>query len=100
MPNLAIDKLIFWLCLFKRAIQKIQYIKEMSTLEFIPTYESQQERRLSLEQELHRAESISINDALPEGFNVDENDSLGQNQTGSHRNNLKSIFAMIFCCQL
>lgn len=72
----------------------------MSNREYIRTYESQRERRLSLEQELHRAESISINDALPEGFNVDENDSLGQNQKGSHRTNLKGIFAMIFCCQI
>lgn len=72
----------------------------MSNLEYIHTHESQRERRLSLEQELHRAESISIKDALPEGFNVDENGSLGQNQIGSHRTDLKSIFAMIFCCQI
>lgn len=72
----------------------------MSTLEYIPTRESQQERRLSLEQELHRAESISIEEALPEGFNVDENDSLGQNHIGTHKTNLKSIFSMIFCCRI
>lgn len=71
----------------------------MSTLEYIPTYESQRDRRLSLEQELHRAESISIEDALPEGFNVDENDSPGK-QMGSHRLNFKSIFSMIFCCKI
>lgn len=72
----------------------------MSNQEYIHKYESQRERRLSLEQELHRAESISIKDALPEGFNVDENDSLGQNRMGNHRTNLKSIFSMIFCCQI
>ncbi|CUM46038.1 unnamed protein product [Debaryomyces fabryi] len=71
----------------------------MSTLEYIPTYGSQRDRRLSLEQELHRAESMSIEDALPEGFNVDENDSPGK-QMGYHRMNFKSILAMIFCCQM
>lgn len=70
----------------------------MSDLEYIPTYESQRDRRLSLEQELHRAESMSIEDALPEGFNA-ENDSPG-NQMGYHRMNLKNILAMIFCCQI
>lgn len=63
----------------------------MSNLEYIVTYESQRERRLSLQQELHRAESISIKDALPEGFNVDENDSLGLNQVGNHRTNEEYI---------
>lgn len=71
----------------------------MSTLEYIPTYESQQYRRLSLEQELHRAESISLENALPEGFNVDENHS-GVNHTGSHQMNFKRIFSLLFCCQI
>lgn len=74
----------------------------MSDLEYIPSYESQRDRRLSLEQELHRAESIYIEDALPEGFNVDENDSLGHSQktVQGNPNKFKSIIAMIFCCQI
>lgn len=72
----------------------------MSTLEYIPTYESQRDRRLSLEQELHRAESMSIKDALPEGFNVDEDNSSNRNQMGGHPTTLKSIFSLIFCCQM
>lgn len=94
------NNLIVWLCLSKEICNKIRYTKEMTTLEYIPTHESQRERRLSLEHELHRAESISIEEALPEGFNIDENDYLGQNQMDNHRMNLKSIFSMIFCCHL
>lgn len=69
----------------------------MSTLEYIPIYERQRERRQSLEQELHLAEAVSVQDALPEGFNVNEQNDLEDKKRRKY--NWKNILSIVLCCQ-
>ncbi|CUM67649.1 uncharacterized protein PRCAT00005350001 [Priceomyces carsonii] len=53
-------------------------------------------RRQSLEAELRLTETRSLEQDLPEGFNVNlENSSTGETKNGT----IKSFLAQMFCCK-